>query len=89
MEAETQFDLDDILCSNYTQTTGEEDDDGKKQKYIFVCITSFYLSNFGFSKKSTTCNVQAIRVSKFKFSKLTLCMLTKNSTNHKYLKGAC
>ena len=25
MEAETQFDLDDILCSNYTQTTGEED----------------------------------------------------------------
>lgn len=71
MEAETQFDLDDILCSNYTQTTGEEDDDGKKQK------------------KSTTCNVQAIRVSKFKFSKLTLCMLTKNSTNHKYLKDAC
>jgi hypothetical protein len=42
MEAETQFDLDDILCSNYTQTTGEEDDDGKKQKFIFVCITSFY-----------------------------------------------
>lgn len=27
MEAETQFDLDDILCSNYTQTTSA--DDGK------------------------------------------------------------
>ena len=48
MEAETQFDLDDILCSNYTQTTGD-DDDGKeicfaktqvilcKSKLIFKC----------------------------------------------------
>ena len=25
MEAETQFDLDDILCSDYTQTTSADD----------------------------------------------------------------
>ena len=36
MEAETQFDLNDILCSIYTQTTGEED--GKLEKNKFDCF---------------------------------------------------